>query len=363
MKTLLFCALALLALLPAHADTYRLHTVRLGGLSGLVRITNLLDEDGLVEIRGFDDQGEEYGLGWLDMEERASVTLSGEEIEQGAPDKGLHRGIGDGLGGWQLELETDLELAALSYVLNGETPVVLSAAETAHEGEELPPRFMWAPRLVDGNARRFASADSHRPDWPGALGALSKDRETSPHELLSAYDWIPGETFQGVDLGWGDYEHPDDATAPWTRFGGHLDYSAFAVQQGTIDSQPAAHAYTIGQQSGCSEYERSLELIPPAGTEWRGAAVFVTPEGEFGHGPVSFRLDQAFSVGEEYGDQPLVGIDIKAPAHEAETESASRYTREGGIIIFGELARLPGIQTAWNGIFEFFGPTCEEISG
>ena len=87
-KTLLYCALTLLVIQSVHAATYRLHTVQPGGTQGHVRITNLLDVDGLVEIRGFDDQGEAYTGGWLDMEERASVTLSGEELEQAHRTKG-----------------------------------------------------------------------------------------------------------------------------------------------------------------------------------------------------------------------------------------------------------------------------------
>ena len=129
MKTLLYCAFTLLMFQSAYATTYKLHTVQPGGAQGSVRITNLLDEDGVVEIRGFDDQGEEYGPVELDMEQRGSVTLSGSELELGAPGKGLYRGIGDGSGGWQLELETDLEIGAVSFVSNYGAIVVLSAAD------------------------------------------------------------------------------------------------------------------------------------------------------------------------------------------------------------------------------------------
>ena len=63
------------------------------------------------------------------------------------------------------------------------------------------------------------------------------------HELLSAYDWIPHDEFEGVLFGWGDYQYEDDKDV-WMRFSGHLDYSAFAVQYGLVDGELSLHAYS-----------------------------------------------------------------------------------------------------------------------
>ena len=46
----------------------------------------------------------------------------------------------------------------------------------------------------------------------------------------------------------------------------------------------------------------------------------------------------------------------------AETQGSFRHSREGHIVIFGKV-RLQ-LQGTWEaGIFEFFAPACEEISG
>lgn len=95
-STLFVLSLFLTLGISAEAATYKLHTVHSGDVKGRVRITNLSDTYGLVEILGFDDQGEEYGPVELELEARASVVLFTSELEEGAPDKGLV----DGLGRW-----------------------------------------------------------------------------------------------------------------------------------------------------------------------------------------------------------------------------------------------------------------------
>ena len=298
-KTLLYCSLTLLVIQSVHAATYRLHTVQPGGVPGHVRITNLLDVDGLVEIRGFDDQGEEYTGGWLDMEERASVTLSGRELEQGAPDKGLYRGIGDGSGGWQLELQTDLEIGALSFVpapsfLSGAgSIVVLSTAETPPSGG-LPSKFLWAHELVGRGLTVLLSPSAPRYLY-GREGR---------HELLSAYDWIPHQKVRGVELGWGDHEYPNTEYPPgmelWTRYGGHLTYSAFAVHYGMLDGQYAAHAYLVGDN--CISVPSTVRYRAPHGTRWSGALVAVSPDGSLTYGPATVEISQP---GENYAHYTL----------------------------------------------------------
>ena len=115
MKMLLCCAFIFLFTHAVHAATYALHTVHSGSVPSRVRIVNLSDAYGVVEIVGFDDQGEEYGPVELEIEANASVVLLTRELENGAPDKGLLDGLGNGSGQWQLQLNTDLKLGAVSF--------------------------------------------------------------------------------------------------------------------------------------------------------------------------------------------------------------------------------------------------------
>ena len=182
MKTSLYCVLILLMLHPVHAATYRLHTVHSGDVPSRVRITNLFDRYGVVEIVGFDDQGEEYGPVELEIEAHASVVLLTQELEDGAPDKGLLDGLGDGSGQWQLELRTDLEIGAVSFK-GGVLSDPLSSAESSSDNG-LPSRFLWAHQLVDRGL--FVQAS---PNTSTRIRVLSY--RGGQHELLSAYDWIP----------------------------------------------------------------------------------------------------------------------------------------------------------------------------
>ena len=86
-----------------YGATYRLHTVHSGDVYSRIRIVNLSDRYGIVEILGFDNQGQEYGRVELELEAHASAILLTRELENGSPDKGLLDGLGNGSGQWQLE--------------------------------------------------------------------------------------------------------------------------------------------------------------------------------------------------------------------------------------------------------------------
>ena len=273
MKALLCYAFALLIFQVAHAATYTLHTVHSGTVSSRVRIVNLSDHYGVVEITGFDDQGEEYGPIELEMEAHASAVLLTRELENGAPDKGLLDGLGDGSGQWQLELDTDLEIAAVSFK-SGVLSDVLSSAEPEQANGNLPEHFRWAHKLADKG-----------------LSLLGIDRHSAEgratHELLSAYSWEPLDEVHDVIIGEGDYEHPRTLDA-WKRFGGRLEYSFFAVHYGLLDGAPRAHAYTAGRRSDCQR--------PPENAKYIGAAVFVSEQGQFGYGVVNIETDTDYAA-------------------------------------------------------------------
>ena len=274
MKLSAFLVLLFL-LLSAQAATYKLHTVHSGSVASRVRIVNLSDVHGVVDITGFDDRGEEYGPVELDMEAHASTILLTREIENGAPDKGLLYGLGDGSGQWQLHLTTNLQISAVSFK-SGVLSDILSSTEQAGEG--LPEHFMWVHKLADKGASTLSVG-------PGA--SHLRGRESGTHELLSAYSWEPLGEVHGMVIGKGNYEHPK-TTEAWSRLGGRLEYSFFAVHYGLLYGQPEAHAYAIGRGSDC--------FALPSGTEYAGAAVYVSAEGEFGYGEITIEPNSTYAA-------------------------------------------------------------------
>ena len=321
MKMFLRYAFALLIFQSVHATTYKLHTVHSGDVWSVIRFTNLTDEDGVIDITGFDNERERYGPVTLEIDARATVVLSSRELERGAPEKGLYDGLGDGSGGWQLELETDLEIGAMSFKSGLASDVLAVAELLSGSSGGLPPRFLWAHRIRDRLSGPLMS--------PSIVRNLNLKKGF--HEMLSAYDWQPHETIGGVELGWGEHElyyHPYLAdkygrvSEPQVlkRFTGHLDYSAFAVRYGRINGMPFIDAFVLGTILGscdsadAPEYEdlpslskaenhrasitaSYLAALPPKGVRWEGAAVVVTPEGEFGQGQVTFEIGETVSGG------------------------------------------------------------------
>lgn len=270
MKISAFLALSFL-LISVQAATYKLHTVHSGSVPSRVRIVNLSDMDGVVNITGFDDQGEEYGPVELDMEAHASTILLTRELENGAPDKGLLYGLGDGSGQWQLHLTTNLQISAVSFK-SGVLSDVLSSVEGLGKG--LPEHFRWAHKLAD------------KAVSPSGLGSLHMS-DRGQHELLSAYSWEPFDEVHGVVIAEGNYEHPK-TIEPWSRLGGRLEYSLFAVHYGLLYGQPGAHAYAIGRGSGC--------VALPSGAAFAGAAVYVSEEGKFGYGEITIEPNSAYAA-------------------------------------------------------------------
>lgn len=365
MKTFLSFALALLLLQPVHATTYTLHTVHSGSVPSRVRIVNLSDTYGVVEIVGFDDQGEEYGPVELEMEAHASIVLLTRELENGAPDKGLLDGLGDGSGQWQLELNTDLRLGAISFK-SGVLSDVLSSAEAPTE-DGLSQRLLWAHQVAD---RRPSTRIS-----PGPLQDHNGYRHGT-HELLLAYDWEPHQEVEGIELGWSEHElsYTYNLWSQYgaisdlqvlTRYGGRLDYTAFAVMHGKINGQPLVHAYFTGNRLGCFEHESApidtgygLSL-PPEGTRWSGAAVVVTAEGAFGYGSVEFILGETYSAGNDF--DTLHATYVHVDTSTVHVDTGEELLVWHGNVIFRK--HDPSEQLYTAGDFGLYGHSCSELAG
>ena len=87
-----------------------------GNRVGFVRLINWSDVPGEVRIHGIDDSGRRTDAVTLRVDAAAVAHFNSEDLESGNESKGLSGGIGQGTGGWRLELDSDLEVEALAYV-------------------------------------------------------------------------------------------------------------------------------------------------------------------------------------------------------------------------------------------------------
>ncbi|MXZ60783.1 MAG: hypothetical protein F4228_09325 [Acidobacteria bacterium] len=86
------------------------------GREGLVRIVNYSGDPGVVRITAVDEDGRDYGPAALAIGAGQTIHLTPEDLARGNPAKGVSGAIGSGWGGGRLELSSDLDLMALSYV-------------------------------------------------------------------------------------------------------------------------------------------------------------------------------------------------------------------------------------------------------
>ena len=81
-----------------------------------LRIINRSNRAGTASIRAIDDTGRRFGPATLDLEAEETVHLNSMDLEIGNSDKGLSGDIGDGVGDWRLELNTELDIELLAYI-------------------------------------------------------------------------------------------------------------------------------------------------------------------------------------------------------------------------------------------------------
>ena len=83
---------------------------------GFVRVVNRSDQSGTATIHSFDDSGRQTAEVVFVLEAKATKHFNSQDLETGNADKGLSHGIGDGQGDWRLEIESDLDIEALTYM-------------------------------------------------------------------------------------------------------------------------------------------------------------------------------------------------------------------------------------------------------
>ena len=113
-------------LFPAHG----------GARQGFVRVINLGDADGVVQIEGVDDGGQRAGPVTLRLDAGRTVHFNSRDFEQGNDVKGLSGGVGAPTrGDWRLTLTSTLDIEALPYLRTPEDGFLTSMRDLAPAAE------------------------------------------------------------------------------------------------------------------------------------------------------------------------------------------------------------------------------------
>ena len=87
-----------------------------GSIQGFIRITNTTERFGEVKIYAIDDAGHRYGPVTLSIDAYQTRHFNSDDLERGAPSKGIFGGVGSGTGMWRLDLRTTLTIGARAYI-------------------------------------------------------------------------------------------------------------------------------------------------------------------------------------------------------------------------------------------------------
>ena len=86
------------------------------GRQGITHIRNRSARAAEVRIVAVDESGREYGPLSLFLEANGTAQFNSDDLENGNPDKALYGSTGPGVGDWRLEIFSDVEIEALSFV-------------------------------------------------------------------------------------------------------------------------------------------------------------------------------------------------------------------------------------------------------
>lgn len=86
------------------------------GRRGLVRVINRSEQDGIVHIHAYDDEGFAYGPLELSLGAGQAAHFNSQDLEVGNADKKLSGNTGPGVGDWRLELSSELDIQVLAFV-------------------------------------------------------------------------------------------------------------------------------------------------------------------------------------------------------------------------------------------------------
>ena len=86
------------------------------GRVGFVRLLNRSERAGRVQVTAIDDGGTRRGAVSLRLPAHGAVHFNSRDLEAGNAVKGMPDGVGAGEGDWRLEIASELDVEALSYV-------------------------------------------------------------------------------------------------------------------------------------------------------------------------------------------------------------------------------------------------------
>ena len=129
---------------------------------GFVRLINRTDESGTVHIHAMDDAGVPYGPVEVEIDAQETIHFNSDDLERGNPDKGIVNGIGSGLGEWRLELQTELDIAALAYIRtsDGFLTGMHDTVETLDDGRYYVPFFNPARNMQQVSSLRLVNPEA-----------------------------------------------------------------------------------------------------------------------------------------------------------------------------------------------------------
>ena len=199
-----------------------------GSREGIVRVINRSYSSGEVTIEAVDDAGARSGPVQVAVAPRRAVELSATDLEHGNVEKGLAGRLGVGEGDWRLEVVSELELMALSYVqtADGFLASLHDVAPVAEDGGHRvvffkPGSNRWQVsklRLVNDGERaasvRIAGIDDRGVDsGPVTLTAPAGSALTfTSAELETGSDRLAGSLGDGYGQ-WRLWVHSDEPIA------------------------------------------------------------------------------------------------------------------------------------------------------
>ena len=172
-------------------------------LQGFVRVINLSDRAGSVNIHAIDDTGQRFGPITWSIEANETTYFNSQDLERGNLSKGLSDGVGDGEGNWRLELDTPLDIQPLAYL---RTPdgFVTSMHDVVPEGEE---GAYHVPFFNPGSNRRRSLLRVINPaheDVQVTISGVDDDGEPSAGDVTLMLQAGTAQTMSAAELEEGD---------------------------------------------------------------------------------------------------------------------------------------------------------------
>ena len=182
-------------LFPSAADA--------AGRSGVVRVLNRTDMDGMVLVEAMDEAGQTAGPVTLTLAAGAAASFDSADLENGNAEMGLAEGIGPPTrGSWRLLLWSALDIEVLAYLRTPDGFLTPAHAELPRAGDSLS-AFLFNPasnRLQRSSLRVFnPGAESARMSvWgvddagrgrfaSGFMAPPARDSATAPASGACAY--------------------------------------------------------------------------------------------------------------------------------------------------------------------------------